>query len=205
MIHNWLPVNAHAGVNKTGIASYCPFCQAVPETFEHLCTCTHPVALHSRVSMMTAIRQHLQRSKTSSKLTTMILSALLSEEPQVHPSLTTLHAQQQAIGWQHILRGNLSLSWVRTYDSIHHCNRGKQWCISLLRKIWTEFHALWKRRCDHYHGATVSLRREQLLREVTPRIHQLYQDQEQLLHIDHQFFNTPQDRLLSLPTAQLEN
>jgi hypothetical protein len=112
--------------------------------------------------------------------------------------------QQQAIGWDHVLRGNLSLSWVRTFDNMHNTTSGEQWGISLLKKIWVEFYSMWKKRCDHQHGTDSARNHEILLQELTPKVTQLYLESEQLLHVDQFPFRISQEQILQLPPHRLE-
>jgi hypothetical protein len=206
LLHNWLPVNGHPGSGKTGEAKFCPYCNTTEETLPHFLSCCHPTAAAHRTTMQASVRQHLLKSKTHPQLIHLVLSSLQNQsDPVATPETADLIQRQQKIGWDHVLKGNWSLSWVRTYDALHQSHSGEQWGISLLRKIWSEFYQMWKHRCDHLHGTTLSIQRQHLLREVTPKIEQFYAESGQLLHVDQQFFRQPEEDILKLPNSRLEN
>jgi hypothetical protein len=205
LLHGWLPVNSHPSVNKVSPSTHCPYCQESSETFEHLLSCQHPQAVQHHNTMVEAVQMHLTKSKTNQHLAHLVLSSF--HTCQIIPSIPVLEPlvkSQTAIGMSHILKGNLSLEWVRVYDKLHTNGSGEKWCISLLKTIWTSFYCLWKKRCDYTHGVTQSEFRSNLLREMTPRIDRLYATQSQLLHIDRFFFHHPQEKVLQLSNSRLQ-
>jgi hypothetical protein len=203
-IHGWLPVNGHPGVGKLGNARLCPYCTSAEETQDHFLSCCHITPTHQRRQLYLRIQTHLKKHRTHQELTKTILAGLEGQLlTPTNAHILSLHAAQQQIGWPHLMKGNLSMSWVRIYDTLHATNCGEQWCISLLKVIWTGIYELWKSRCEHVHGATQSQRRTQLLNDLTPRITTLYESKHQLLHIDQMFFSRPMELILQLPDNRL--
>jgi hypothetical protein len=207
MMHGWLPVNAHPGSGNSDDTQNCPYCLTTPETMFHFLSCTHQSAVLPRQVKIRAIQQHLRSTQTHPDMCQVITSALDTNNGDMPISTTmqAIQAKQSIIGWDHVLKGNLTLEWVKTYDRIHRTTSGEQWCISLLRKIWSEFYIVWKARCDHKHGTEAARHRQNLLRDLTPRVIQLFKAKDQLLHIDQTFFRSNQEAILQLPNGKLEN
>jgi hypothetical protein len=207
LTHNWLPVNGHPGTGKVGTATYCPYCEAVSEDMAHFLSCCHPVATQSRSAMVNSVRIHLSRAHTHPTLQQLVMSAITATEIPMpdDPTFQQLWTHQTAIGWDNILRGKLSLEWVQTVDRVTSSNSGEQWCISLLRQIWSAFYTMWKQRCEFIHGTDKERQRQLLLRDLTPRIEHLLQAKEQLLHIDQTYFCHSLETILQFPTRRLEN
>jgi hypothetical protein len=112
---------------------------------------------------------------------------------------------QSTIGWEQVRRGHLSLQWVHCVDELYQNTSGEQYCITLLKTIWSEVYSIWVHRCDHVHGQQVSILREQLLNEYRPRVQKLFDESDALLHIDRHLFRRSPDIILQLNNTRLVN
>jgi hypothetical protein len=111
MMHGWLPVNAHPGSGNSDEAQNCPYCQTTPETMSHFLSCNHQSAIQTRQDMIRAIKQHLRRAQTNPDMCQLITSALDIDvvDPPVSVNVQAIHVKQSTIGWDHVLKGNLTL------------------------------------------------------------------------------------------------
>jgi hypothetical protein len=120
-------------------------------------------------------------SNTAQPIRELISQNLLQwfRNPSVHHKLPRNHPlfqasiQQQAIGWQHFLRGRIATTIIE-YQEQYYRDResdanhtGQAWAKKLIRKLWGHFHDVWKVRCDERH----KLDKNKVSKQHTHRVH----------------------------------
>jgi hypothetical protein len=64
----------------------------------------------------------------------------------------TLFQAQSHIGWDQILKGRFSLTWLPLISNITFF--ATRWLIYTIKKIWNTWYDMWKHRCDVNQGET---------------------------------------------------
>jgi hypothetical protein len=184
----------------------CRRCLALPESIDHLLQCPVP----DRVTWATStLRQLSTVSRSRPDHHDIILDIFLSGIEQwmsgscllkdSYPvQFHDLIQSQEAIGWNQILRGRVSILWAKHVDEAlalksksHPSSSGHLWVKAMVLKFWERFFVLWEERNAVVHGADVSeqtkCRKVRLLRELR----QLHSLRPEVLPGDLIFFIAP--------------
>jgi hypothetical protein len=119
-----------------------------------------------------------------------------------HRELNNLIREQEKIGWNQVIKGRWSTTWVQVYDSIYP-NQGERYAIQQLSAIWKEVIKTWKFRCNTVHDNT-QRNQDELLQSFTPTVEALYATTSRLDHIDRKIFEQPISNIMRLPIRQLK-
>ena len=191
LINGQWPTNKILHRHGKAPASLCPRCSNAVEDHDHVLTCS--ASCHFRDTKWTALSDHLKsKLRTPPHILLALTHGLQSWEngdipplwPLPDPSPTDpllwttyqAYVQQTAIGWNHLLRGHLSVSWAHamtTYHSIRHPDQRYEsslWTSQLINSLRAYAMEQWNNRNDFVYGATLlatNARRITLLRTQT--------------------------------------
>jgi hypothetical protein len=202
-MHEWLPVNGHPGRAQTCTHQQCPRCHRQKETQDHFLSC--PM---SQATWATKIAT-IELPKTSNSLQILlenlikwaILNCRTSNQdtpPQHHrKSIQNFIEEQSKIGWNQLLKGRWSKTWVQCLDTIYP-EKGEQIAIRIQIQIWKALLHAWNERCDLQH---------QHNNENTQATHQhlhiqvlaIYEQKQNMDAIDQQALDTPPADTLQMP------
>jgi hypothetical protein len=184
----------------------CPHCHQDHEDDDHLFRCPHDSRTHWRTSLIHTITDTFG-SFLDPDLLAIIRIGLMSYFQGGSPDFSSrfpdgysstpyqsLIDQQNAIGWDHFLRGKLSAEWstlqyfyARRYGML---KPSEGWLVLLIRLMATSSYTLWDSRNQSRHGSDAATK-AQLLKEQTQReIQCLYLLRDQVLIQDQSLFRT---------------
>ena len=119
-----------------------------------------------------------------------------------------LRRSQDAIGWDHFLRGKLSSEWTilqSQYASRHPSHpSSKEWHTALIRYMATQSYSLWLLRNKSQHGHDAPTRHRQALALAHSAVRSLYQFRDQVLAQDRDLFCSSLAVHLQQPLGQLQ-
>ncbi len=189
-----------------GYTSICPCCHSNEETFSHIFRCPDAGVVSNHLDAQSKLKDALMCNKTPEKLAAALLHGMTSwtELPEgenivplyrgtVLPDEVTLvqaFLEQMAIGWDHLLRGRISLKWSAAYQLCTGTNDAvwtELWAKNLVRAIWAYSKSLWEYRNGEVHGHTLE---EEKLREKE-RLQSQVEEEFSLYHKDP-FIVSPQ-------------
>jgi hypothetical protein len=207
--HNWLPVNASYSKNATGTGRLCPFCTTCDEDQHHFLSCTHPLltdqwkeATVTIKAKLTTYDKHVHHHLIQQIGLAVTNWRTTSRPTFLHPQFQQLFHAQSKIGWDHILKGRFSKRWR------HHLQQDRerclQWITFTIRKIWSQLYSVWKTRCQRQHGLTDEDETKRSLLYLTPKVHELYENEKDLQQTEHYMFETPIDELLTKPIPTIK-
>ena len=89
------------------------------------------------------------------------VESVISNQPTT-PISAPAHLQhlldaQNAIGWEHLLRGRMAIQWI-THQQTHlegpldPKKNGVTWTTDMIHTVFTHFHLIWKLRKADLHG-----------------------------------------------------
>jgi hypothetical protein len=114
----------------------------------------------------------------------------------------TLFQAQSHIGWDQILKGRFSLTWLPLISN------NTFFCHSMVnlhyKKIWNTWYDMWKHRCDVSQGETPESKTARLKQKLYPQVQKLYDEIENIDPTDHYIFNHTQEELLTQSTYDIE-
>ena len=211
-IHKWLPTNSHPASTKP-FTTLCTVCNISNETNDHFIECTHQ---HYRVTWeadiiiwyekVTALQ--LEPILCYYIMLTLHNSKLFDSPNNIEfceGNYKKLYLEQTTIGWQQVLYGRLTKTWVDIQNDYLHESTSKgleiiSTAITLLFKVILN---RWKTRCHHQHGkcpqSNENLREHVLL----PKVRQLYAASEQMSVNKRQYFNISITNIVQKPTKSL--
>jgi hypothetical protein len=138
------------------------------------------------------------------------LEAYPKRFPRTYP-LFRASIQQQAIGWQHFLKGRIATSIIDYQEQYyrareHPTDTGQAWAKKLIQQLWGHFFDIWKFRCDERHRLDTSKVSKQHAHRVHGRVRACYASLPNIpmtirsLH----YFTKPVDAQLDNSTRRLE-
>lgn len=212
VIHRWLPTNSHPALSNP-LTSICPLCHIHLETNDHFLICTHEYYTKSWEADILIWHTKVQELNLDPILAYYIILTLT--QLQLFTSIDNiefcegvykkLYFEQNTIGWQQVLFGRLSTTWVDIQNDYLQESTSKG--LTIISSITLLFQLIlnrWKNRCHHQHGqCTLS---NNNLREhiLFPKVIQLYEDSAQLQANKQQYFNTSIEQILQKPTKALK-
>jgi ribonuclease HI len=180
----------------------CPCCLDQRETITHLFTCQEPKTKANRNNLQSALVTALTKIRTPERILECIQYGLTTyEESQEDPSLDTraptygslkpvdisltqaIHAQN-TIGWEHFLRGRLSIHWRKAYTISQTSSQSKappasQWISTFIQRVLEYSSALWSFRNGVVHGHTIDEEKSKRLTNLATEITQAYEQYQQ--------------------------
>jgi hypothetical protein len=159
-----------------GTTALCPCCGIATETLPHVFSCQSETAKQNRHEACTQLRERLTTLNTPEKITHSMIHGIFAWEscpdparPQdtphrgsVHPidcTLVQAYREQTEIGWEHFLRGRISLKWSRAYQLFHSKPAQEPitaapWAKQVIIVLWEYSTNIWKFRNGVKHGHT---------------------------------------------------
>ncbi len=140
----------------------CPRC-GCPEDSSHVWQCQETSAIVTWEDSISSLHTWMMAQKTQPGLCNAICSQLLSWKTQIPPpsnssnflGLAAAITDQEAIGWQALLEGRLSMEWSgvqqRYYDWLGSRKTGRRWVVMLIRKLWQVAWDQWEHRNGFVH------------------------------------------------------
>jgi paraquat-inducible protein B len=104
---------------------------------------------------------------------------------------------QEAIGWNQVIKGRWSVEWVKQFESTNP-SRGEAIATNLLTQIRQAKLTHWTARCDLQHQKDASPP-ESCLTDLTQQVQAIYQQKHNLYLIDQQPLNTTIDNIMKMP------
>lgn len=192
-IHRWLPTHGHPGT-KHDITTKCPGCHTAEETNDHFLLCTNTEIQIEWQQQIHQVYDDLQKLQLDPILTYYTILAIdqwktiskPEQPPFCYDKYYQLFREQSMIGWDHVIYGRLTKSWVDIQNDYSSNNANGPNGISLISKAISKIYQLvyhvWKYRCDvKYRNINMTTYRNNIL---NPKIQQLYATQETLNAID---------------------
>jgi hypothetical protein len=50
--------------------------------------------------------------------------------------MATIEKSQEKIGWDHLLRGRISIEWSKLYNKQTKTDNGQKWTANVIKQIW---------------------------------------------------------------------
>jgi hypothetical protein len=208
-VHEWFPVNGHAGRANTNNNQLCPMCRNCPETQQHFLSCQALDATWT--NKLTKAISIYDTPETPDTTTQLLLWALLTcrttnHQPPAHlsdPSHIQLLTEQHTIGWDQVMKGRWSVEWVRHFDA-YHPDKGENIATKFLTTIWQTIREVWKWRCDtiHQNEATIS---SNLRLNLTPKVKAIYQQKVKFDTINQKVFTQSLEDTLQMTQKHIQD
>ena len=203
-IHRWLPTHGHRGT-KNDITTKCPICHKVDETNDHFLTCDKnpEIQLEWKQQLQIFYDEMDELFMDPILLYYMILALdqwkTIRNPPEPEFSndqYKQLFQEQNAIGWNQVIYGRLTKSWVDIQNAYSVCNPNGIMVISkAINKIYKLVYHIWNERCNYkYRKIDSDTYRNNIL---NPKIHQLYATKSTLNIIDSNYFDRPVNSVLN--------
>jgi hypothetical protein len=166
-MHNWLPTGNRLHKEHATNSPKCPLCKNDNEDNLHMFHCMHPdqVKIQQDLWLILAQQQHSKEMPELAQIMEWSLASCSDKEnwyinPQHFPEdLHKAIAEQNAIGWQQIFYGHMSLEfkaaqerhyrWINAPEMTHN---GSRWSSLFIQQIWKTTFALWKNRKQAGHN-----------------------------------------------------
>ena len=216
--HEHLPTRKHMMRIGEAETDQCPSCQHVVETPWHILSC--PNRSIWRKSLTTSLDDILRITNTQPDLTIIMLQgvrgALLDsayQMPLADREIRFHHlvAAQNAIGWNHLLKGRLSHHWLLCQQLHIHLDpnidsnktSSEHWLKRVLNCLWTSIWQVWLIRNEDLHGRDRQQRETKRIEKLTPQVVALYAQADLLLAADKDLFSIPLPVRLTFPSGEL--
>lgn len=158
LIHRHLPLGQRLSLWSSDHPTICPSCSSAPvEDYAHFLTC--PGRQSWIREQLFNLNQQLQRFHTAPNLRRLLISKLRqiflpdqlsSVLADNDPALTNLLAQQESIGWKHIISGHFSTQWM-SLQTRYQPRFADGWQAKVITAIWRTVQDLWFLRNTHLH------------------------------------------------------
>jgi hypothetical protein len=218
LVHDLLPFKSTTAKYSGSDDTFCPYCQASPDTFIHWLRCDHPDRSTWRNLLRPALkpleRKHRLRPGILTFMTTQLEAWMTSTPAAPCPTgFQSIYTSQLKIGWENLFRGFASTEWLRAqheYTTTMNLNRSHNpdsWLPTVLATLVDLLYQGWIDHNQKIYGkdkAEANLfERQNLERELrslhTYRLRVLSDDRDKL------FINDIPHFLNTVTTAQLFN
>ena len=177
----------------------CNICNKKKETQNHIFRCNHPA---SRTAQITALKQ-IEKTGKKSGINTYLVRMLTkgihawmrnlpapeisTKKHPVHVAVREAFHAQQEIGWDHALRGRLSVKWNEA-QTLHTTLRGnpRDQGYLIVRMVWQAMDEIWKARNLMEHGTTAEERSLRKIAKMNQRLKKAYDEKYKLSQISRQ-------------------
>jgi hypothetical protein len=128
------------------------------------------------------------------------------------PRFQYLVTAQNAIGWQHIMKGRFSHHWLQCQQAHIYLdpdidetkNTGERWLKRIMNCLWTSLWTVWLSRNDDLHGRDRQKQEQKRIQKLIPRITALYKKADLLLAANRDIFSIPLHTCLTFPSGELK-
>ena len=212
-IHKWLPTNSHPASMKP-LTPLCTVCNINNETNDHFIECTHQSYRVAWEADVLTWHEKVKALQLEPILCYYIIIALnnwrtfdsIDNIEFCEGIYKKLYLEQTTIGWQQVLFGRLTKTWIDIQNDYLQESTSKgleiiSTSITLLFKIVLN---RWKTRCHHQHGKCAPSNDNLREHVLFPKVRQLYADSEQLTTNKRQYFNISIENILQKPTKALK-
>ena len=228
-----LPCGGRLHSREARFDDRCPSCLQPDESDDHLFQCLHTDRQQWRAAFLRGITDHLT-AFLDPELIDMIrlglqgyfrdnFTALHSRFPDPRPSTVgadsdcqstsdvyiLLRQAQDAIGWDHFLRGKMSMDWSRLqykYAARHNfLKESKNWQHWLLTYMTSQSYTLWCARNRKRHGSDGRSQRRTQLDQTKRDVSALYELKDMVLPRDRDLFSASLEIHLLQPLDHLRN
>ena len=180
--HGILPVGKHVHQYDKKYPESCPSCTAPTENQDHLHRC--PSRQQWRTKCLQDMRAKVIEPDTHPGMADLLLAGLravlqgdTSDTIEVPQGLEELAAAQEAIGWDQLLKGRITIGWSDRQEQYRGNNstakdNGLTWATDITSALISQWWDLWELRNDDRHGRD---RRSQQQAETRQAVRELYQ------------------------------
>jgi hypothetical protein len=186
----------------------CPSCSEENETQEHMMQCPCPKRQEWRHKLSDRITNILEEYHTPTPLQQLMLTGIQHSfgqqdlpNPTIHPTVESVAAAQNTIGWDQIMKGRWTSEWKTTQHEAmgrtetKHKN-AQTWMTKLIHTIFKSWLELWKIRNEARHGRDWQSQRLAAKEQVSREITQLYDYKGQIMPSQEWIFNTALEQQL---------
>jgi hypothetical protein len=188
----------------------CPACTSPQESNDHMSQCPDNRHQRWRSSTTSSPRQPLENNGTNPVLVSIMMAGLdsyfqeklfdYSEFTVFDKSFHPRHPyygwirHQEAIGWDHLLRGKLSHHWTLLQQDFVSCTNqnkifdSKAWLRLIIRPNFTVCQDLWTTRNDEQHGNDAKTKKSLHAAQVERTLRALYAVRDEVLTADQDLF-----------------
>ena len=202
-IHRWLPTHAHHGT-KTDITTKCPICHIQEETNDHFLQCDNKKISDEWESQTQTLYDEMQCLGMDPILLFLLTKSITDWKTTRQPDMpsfihietySTLFQEQNKIGWNQILYGRLTKTWVDIQNQHgEHNDNGIMIISKAIGKIFKIIYHIWKERCNtKYRKIDQPKYRTQIL---IPQVEALYDQQQHLDEAGRLYFERPMTNIL---------
>jgi hypothetical protein len=156
----------HLTGGQTWTSPNCPHCEEeLPETFDHILRCNHPVAIKFRADFPKRLTSHLETTQLPKKFQQIVVLAVEQWLWNIDPlTVTTDHlttmtdplivevaTYQHKIGWHLFFRGFISTKWDQYIDQTsrpngtrHNRKTRTRLFSQLIQEMWSAQSEFWR-------------------------------------------------------------
>jgi hypothetical protein len=212
MIHQWLPTLAHPSLDNIATGKLCPSCKNKQETQQHLFECDHSTMINAWNTASDELYNQLSKTPLDPTLIKLlVLSTRSWYDPTCTPSIPTflpngyhkLFRKQSKIGWHHISKGRLTISWQQQQQQWNP-KTPERWIAYAITSIFTTIRKIWDARNGQLYNTDAEIQRTTIMMQLEPRITHLYNESNKLGAFDRKAFERPIDEILQLPTPAIQ-
>lgn len=211
-IHRWLPTNSSPSLYRIGTAKQCPYCCSQAETQDHFLSCKHTTLQQIwETSLQPAMKKIIKyNSNVHHHIISLIKMSVREWRYTKHPTMPTfldptfhtLFCNQSLIGWNHIIMGRFSNTWIKVLEP--YCINPIHWIAYVTQVLWHHVYDVWKIRCNRNHGENEQLVRQQAITRMAPQVEQLCSNISSV-NLKPFFPQQPSSQtILQLPTQAIE-
>lgn len=211
-IHRWLPTHGHPGT-KDDITTKCPCCHVLDETNDHFLSCTNTHVVNEWNTKLETFYQEMKKLEMDPILLYYMMLALNNWRTTKSPDrpkfckrqYKKLFKEQTLIGWNQVIMGRLSKSWVDIQNDYHlnTTTNGISIISTAITKVLTMIHQIWTVRCDmKYRSIDTNPYRINIL---LPKVNEIYNNSQSINTLDRSYFDIPIETILDYNTPRLQH
>jgi hypothetical protein len=133
----------------------------------------------------------------------------LAEFTTLHPRYHKLIKSQEAIGWDHLVRGCFSKLWAESQQDYIYCAHhntkfdAAKWHCRLINTMLVDCHNLRTLRNEERHGKEQTQKRTKCLEQLERDLLLIFKLESEVLASDRNTFPPPMAQLLTLPPGEI--
>jgi hypothetical protein len=152
LMHGWLPTKAHPGFSdKECPDKTCPMCYRVNETNKHFQECKYYNS-ESVVNLIKNINATKPKTHVQNHMSYVIQQVIEGNQINLPDKMEKIYTNQERIGWNNLLMGQISLEWEKTYNRQTNSTNGQKWTSGIIRQLWKFHERRWNERCNKVHS-----------------------------------------------------
>ena len=198
---------------------HCPLCGGEQETDDHMLQCPSTTTTEWRKQLLDKVRDATMKHMDPNLITIAnlgISSQLLGGnfdptgvcKQARFDTCMTLIREQQALGWDHFMRGKLSHQWQQRqsiYQMECHPTIKDRPVLKLIKTLWKNIQLLWKERCIARHGDTWSAKHAVQKMSAERELRHYYSQKCNMLPSDQEIFLESVEAHLRRPLQNILN